>query len=137
MEDFQLTLVPYQDGVVLHYFLGSLLINTTLYRWLINKLLYLIRICLDLAHVFGLVSRYMQTPKESHMVVVKAILRYLHHYPSTGLCFVKGEENFLGLIWCKFRTWPWWSNIHWFLYVYVRHYPNIMEIEEINHYSPF
>jgi hypothetical protein len=31
------------------------------------------------------------------MVVVKAILHYLHHYPSTSLYFIKGEDNtFLG-----------------------------------------
>jgi hypothetical protein len=39
------------------------------------------------------------TLKESHMVVVKAILPYLHHYPLIGLykCFVEGEEDiFLG-----------------------------------------
>jgi hypothetical protein len=94
MEDFQSTLVPYQDGVF-HYFMGSLFVDTTLYRQFVNKLFYLTCICLDFTHVFGLVNQYMQALEESHMLAMKAILRYLHHCPLMGLYFVEGEENIL------------------------------------------
>lgn len=90
MEDSRPTLVPYQDGIILRHFMLS--VNATLYRQLMGKLLYLTRTHLDLAHVVGLVSRYMQAPEESHMAAVKAIMCYLRHYPSTGLYFVEGRK---------------------------------------------
>jgi hypothetical protein len=97
MEDSRPTLVPYQDGIILRHFMGSLSVHATIYRQGMGKLLYLTRTHLDLAHVVGLVSRYMQALEESHMAAVKAITCYLCHYPSTGLYFVEGEEsNLLG-----------------------------------------
>ncbi len=49
----------------------------------------------------------MQAPEKSHMVAMKAILCYLHHYPSTGLYFVEGEENtFLGFFDANFAHDP-------------------------------
>ncbi len=74
--------------------MGSLSVHATLYRQLMGKLLYLTRTHLDLAHVVGLVSRYMQALEESHMAAVKAIMCYLRHYGS--LLFWGEKSNLLG-----------------------------------------
>ena len=41
----------------------------------------------DIAHVVGVVSRYMNNPKKEHWMVVKWILRYLRGTTNQTLCF--------------------------------------------------
>jgi hypothetical protein len=138
MEDSRPTLVPYQDGIILRHFMGSLLVNATLYRQLMGKLLYLTRTHLDLAHVVGLVSRYMQALEESHMAAVKAIMCYLCHYPSTGLYFCwGGGKQSTGFFQHWFCPCSWWSNFHWCLYICSRHNIGLVEFQETNGYSSF
>lgn len=44
---------------------------------MIGKLDYVVHSRLDIAHVVGLVARFQKSPKETHMVAVKRISRYL------------------------------------------------------------
>jgi hypothetical protein len=37
-------------------------------------------------------ARFQASPKETHLIVVKRILRYLKHTPSIGLCYPKGAR---------------------------------------------
>ena len=37
-------------------------------------------------------ARFQANPKETHMVAVKRILRYLKHTPSIGLWYAKGAR---------------------------------------------
>jgi hypothetical protein len=67
MEDSQPTIVPYQDGIILRHFMGSPLIDTKLYWWLVGKLLYLTHTRPNLVHVISFISQYMQALEESHM----------------------------------------------------------------------
>ena len=47
----------------------------------------------DIAHVVGVVSRYMSNPGKEHWKAVKWLLRYLRGTSSISLCF--GEKSSL------------------------------------------
>ena len=53
------------------------LIDPTLFRSLIGSLRYLSIIRLHIVYSVGLLSRYMEKPKEFHWLVAKRILRYI------------------------------------------------------------
>ena len=52
-------------------------INSTMYRSMIGSLLYLISSRPDIMYSVCLCARFQSCPKESHLSVVKRILRYL------------------------------------------------------------
>ena len=52
-------------------------IDPTLFRSLIESLRYLSITRSDIDYSFGLMSRYMEKPKESHWLATKRILRYI------------------------------------------------------------
>ena len=53
------------------------IIDPTLFRSLIGSLRYLSITRLDIVYSVGLLSRYMEKPKESHWLIAKRILRYI------------------------------------------------------------
>eukprot|EP00253_Pinus_taeda_P025939 PITA_25939 len=66
MEDFKPAPSPFQSGVKLSVTYTSPEVDATLYHQLVGKLLYLTHTHLDLSFAVGLVSRFMQKPRESH-----------------------------------------------------------------------
>ena len=66
------------------------------YRRNIGCLRYLIHTRPDLAYSFGVLSRYMHAPKESHRAALKQVLRYLQGTMGYGLEFKSRSEK--GLI---------------------------------------
>ena len=66
MEDCKPAPSPFQSGVKISATCTSLEVDATLYLQLVGSLLYLSHSCPDLSFVIGCVSRYMQTPHESH-----------------------------------------------------------------------
>ena len=66
MEDCKPAPSPFQSGVKLSATCTSPKLDATLYRQLVGNLLYLTHSRLDLSFAVGRVSRYMQTPHESH-----------------------------------------------------------------------
>ncbi|XP_050889043.1 secreted RxLR effector protein 161-like [Lathyrus oleraceus] len=67
------------------------------YRGMIGYLLYLTAYRPDIMFSFCMCVRYQSTPKESHLKVVKHILRYLYGTSKYGLCYSKGSDcNFVG-----------------------------------------
>ena len=58
------------------------------YQLAVGSLMYAM-VCTrpDIAHVVGVVSRYMSNPGKQHWLVVKWILRYLRGTTSQALCF--------------------------------------------------
>jgi hypothetical protein len=48
---------------------------------------------LDIAHVVGVLSKYMSKPEKEHWTTLKRVLTYLHGTTSYGLCY----EGRLGL----------------------------------------
>ena len=74
MEDCKPTPSPFQFGVKLSATCTCPKVYATLYRQLVGSLLYLTHSCPDLSFAVGRVSRYMQTPHESHWKAAKRIL---------------------------------------------------------------
>ncbi|KAK8936826.1 hypothetical protein KSP39_PZI012397 [Platanthera zijinensis] len=64
-----------------------LLQNPEYYRRLVGKLIYLTVTRPDISFAVGLVSRYMHSPRKSHLQAVERILRYLKNAPGQGLVY--------------------------------------------------
>ncbi|GJT43879.1 retrovirus-related pol polyprotein from transposon TNT 1-94 [Tanacetum coccineum] len=64
-------------------------INETSYRGMIGSLMYLTANRPDIQFSTCLHARYQANPKESHLIVVKRIFRYLKGTPSIGLWYPK------------------------------------------------
>ena len=52
----------------------------------------------DIAHVVGVVSRFMSRPGKQHWEVVKWILRYLKGSSDTSLCFIGASLKLQGYV---------------------------------------
>lgn len=64
-------------------------IDATLYRSIIGALPYLTTTRPDIIQSVGMVGRFQSTPKQSHLLAVKRILRYLKGTPDFGLWYPK------------------------------------------------
>ncbi|GJX67813.1 retrovirus-related pol polyprotein from transposon TNT 1-94 [Tanacetum coccineum] len=64
-------------------------INETRYRCMIGSLMYLTASRPDIQFSTCLCARYQENPKESHLIAVKRIFRYLKGTPSLGLWYLK------------------------------------------------
>ena len=66
MEDCKPAPSPFQSRVKLSTTCTFPEVDATLYRRLVSNILYFTHSCPDLSFAIGRVSRYMQTPHESH-----------------------------------------------------------------------
>ncbi|XP_071700028.1 uncharacterized mitochondrial protein AtMg00810-like [Rutidosis leptorrhynchoides] len=71
---------------------GKDLKDATMYRQLVGSLIYLTLTRPDIAFAVSVMSRYMQSPKKSHLDIVRRILRYVKGTLGLGVTFKKGEE---------------------------------------------
>ncbi|GAU41423.1 hypothetical protein TSUD_26030 [Trifolium subterraneum] len=62
------------------------------YRGMIGSLLYLTASRPDIVFAVGLCARFQTSPKESHLIAVKRIFRYLVGNPDVGLWYKKGSH---------------------------------------------
>ncbi|GAU32747.1 hypothetical protein TSUD_323150 [Trifolium subterraneum] len=62
------------------------------YREMIGSLLYLTASRPDIVFAVGLCARFQTSPKESHLIAVKRIFRYLVGTPDVGLWYKKGSH---------------------------------------------
>ena len=67
-------------------------VDQTLYRSMIGSLLYLCASRPDIMMAVGMCARFQAAPKESHLMVVKRIFRYLVHTPNFSLWYPKGAS---------------------------------------------
>jgi hypothetical protein len=67
-------------------------VDQKLYRSMIGSLLYLCTSRPDIMLSVGVCARYQAAPKESHLVAVKRIFRYLVNTPNFGLWYPKGTS---------------------------------------------
>ncbi|GJZ39769.1 zinc finger, CCHC-type containing protein [Tanacetum coccineum] len=72
---------------------GGKEVDPTKYRRIIGSLRYLINTRPDLSYSVGVVSKFMQSPRESHYAAVKKILRYLKGTTGYGLKYRKGGNG--------------------------------------------
>lgn len=83
---------PADTGLVLQKDGAGELVDPTYYRQIVGSLRYLCNTRPDLVFSVGLISRFMDNPRSSHLLAAKRILRY-----------VKGTVNFGVLFPCKRR----------------------------------
>eukprot|EP00253_Pinus_taeda_P014057 PITA_14057 len=77
MEDCKPATSPFQSGAKLSVTCTSPEVDATLYRQLVEKLLYLTHTRPDISSVVGLIAWFMQNPHESRWKAAKRILRYV------------------------------------------------------------
>jgi hypothetical protein len=81
-------------------------VDEKVYRSMIGSLLYLYASRLIWWESVGVCARYQVAPKESHLVEVKRIFRYLVHTPHYGLWYPKGSTFSL----CDYMDSDWASD---------------------------
>ena len=67
-------------------------VSLTLYRSIIGSLLYLTTSRSDIAFSVGVCARYQAASKESHLIAVKQIIRYVNETPDYGLWYSKDSN---------------------------------------------
>jgi hypothetical protein len=69
------------------------IVDSTLYKILVGSLLYLTTTRPDIMYAASLVSRFMESPKDSHWKKSKRILRYVAGTLNFGLWYTKSDSN--------------------------------------------
>jgi hypothetical protein len=67
-------------------------VDQSSYRSMIGSLLYITASRPDIMHVVGMVGRYQSAPKQSHLLAVKRIFRYLKETMNYGLWYPKNQN---------------------------------------------
>jgi hypothetical protein len=67
-------------------------VDQSSYRSMICNLLYITASHPDIMHVVGMVGRYQAAPKQSHLLVVKRIFRYLKGTMDYGLWYPRNHN---------------------------------------------
>ncbi|GJX37159.1 ribonuclease H-like domain, reverse transcriptase, RNA-dependent DNA polymerase [Tanacetum coccineum] len=93
MIDCNETLIPMDPGTRLTKITEGTMVNSTEYRSLIGCLRYLLHTRPDLSYSVGLLSRYMQEPKEQHMKAIKQVLRYVKGTKDYGITYKHNGGN--------------------------------------------
>ncbi|GJX50790.1 putative reverse transcriptase domain-containing protein [Tanacetum coccineum] len=81
------TIIPMDPGTRLMKTAEGTMVNSTEYRSLIGCLRYLLHQRPDLSYSVGLLSRFMQEPKEQHMKAIKKVLRYVKGTKDYGITY--------------------------------------------------
>ena len=90
MDEYNLIKIPMPYNGHLDLNEGGKSVDQTLYRSIIGSLLYLTASRPDIMFSVCMCARFQASPKETHLIAVKRILRYLKHTPSIGLWYPKG-----------------------------------------------
>jgi hypothetical protein len=69
--------------------------DSTLYKSLVGILLYLTTTRPDIMYATSFVSRFMESPKDSHWKMAKRILRYVAGTLNFGLWYTQSEDDHL------------------------------------------
>ena len=70
-------------------------VNPSLYISIIGSLFYLTASRLDINYNVKLCARYQVNPKESHIIVVKCIIKYVKTSSNFGVCYDKDTNDVL------------------------------------------
>ncbi|GKV08051.1 hypothetical protein SLEP1_g19738 [Rubroshorea leprosula] len=71
---------------------GKDLTSATMYRKLVGSLIYLTLSRPDISFAVGVVNRFMQNPKKSHLEAVRRILKYVKGTLDYGILYKSGTE---------------------------------------------
>ena len=86
---------PMSSSTKLNIDSSGVVVSPTLYRSIIRSLLYLTASRPDIAFSVGVCARYQAALKESHLIAVKRIIRYINGTPDYGLWYSKDSNAFL------------------------------------------
>ena len=67
-------------------------VNPTLYKKLVESLMYLIATRLDIMFGVSLISRFMKSPKVSHWQSGKRILKYIRGTQNYGILYSRSND---------------------------------------------
>ena len=70
-------------------------VNLSLYKSIIGKLLYLTASRPDISYSVGVCARYQANPKESHMIALKRIIKYVKTTADLGVWYSKDTNDVL------------------------------------------
>lgn len=84
--------IPMDAGLKLSRAIHEKEIDATSYRRNVGCLWYFLHTQPDLAYSLGVLSRHMQTPRESHGAAMKQCLRYLQGTTSYGITFHRSNS---------------------------------------------
>ncbi|XP_017431953.2 uncharacterized mitochondrial protein AtMg00810-like [Vigna angularis] len=93
MSDCNAASTPAEVGLRLEKEPEEEAVDPTAYRRMVGSLRYLCNTRPDLSYSVGVISRYMECPRVSHLIAVKRILRYLKGTHSYGILLRKGEAG--------------------------------------------
>nr|GEW91761.1 zinc finger, CCHC-type [Tanacetum cinerariifolium] len=89
MMDSNDTKIPMDPGTKLVKAEDGNSVDATYYRILIGSLRYLLHTRPDLSYSVGLLSRFMQDPKDHHLKTVKQVIRYIKGTKEHGIIYKK------------------------------------------------
>ena len=89
LEDVGPAKTPLATATILDQDKSGKIVDITGYRGMIGSLLYLITIRPDIMFAICLCAQFQSDPKESHLIVVKRIFRYLKGTPNLGIWYPK------------------------------------------------
>nr|GEV11865.1 ribonuclease H-like domain, reverse transcriptase, RNA-dependent DNA polymerase [Tanacetum cinerariifolium] len=89
MTDSNDTKIPMDPGTKLVKAEDGNSVDATHYRSLIGSLAYLLHTRPDLSYSVGLLSRFMQDPKDHHLKAVKQVIRYIKGTKEHGIIYKK------------------------------------------------
>jgi len=87
MTNYKPISIPLEQNVKLNVNEGNLVKDTTMYKRIVGSLIDMTITRPDLSYVVGVVSQFMQTPREPHLDVMKRILRYIKHTLQCGIFY--------------------------------------------------
>ena len=70
-------------------------VDSSLYESMISSLLYLTASRLDISYSVGVYARYQSNPKESHMIALKRIIKYVKTTVDFSVWYSKDTNNVL------------------------------------------
>ncbi|GJT41838.1 ribonuclease H-like domain, reverse transcriptase, RNA-dependent DNA polymerase [Tanacetum coccineum] len=93
MIDWNETLIPMDPGIRLTKITEGTMVNSTEYQSLIGSLRYMLHTRPDLSYSVGLLSRFMQEPREQHMKAIRQVLRYVKGTKDYGITYKHNGGN--------------------------------------------
>lgn len=93
MQNCNLATTPVEFGLKLCKVGSEKKVDNIFYKQIVGSLMYLTTIRPDIMYVVSLISRYMESPTEIHLLAAKRILRYLQGTKDFVLFYKKGEKS--------------------------------------------
>nr|GEZ70373.1 ribonuclease H-like domain, reverse transcriptase, RNA-dependent DNA polymerase [Tanacetum cinerariifolium] len=93
MLDYKEALIRMDPGTKLTKVTEGTMVNSTEYQSLIGCLTYLLHTRPDLSYSIGLLSHFMQEPREQHMKAIRQVLRYVKGTKDYGITYKHNGGN--------------------------------------------